>query len=376
MTNVGYGEARQRPVFVAGSTTGTTAPTSACGSYQGHTTMSPELRDVLAARDSELNQRTALQPVPDDKKKTLLIARFPGSGSERMETADWLVETAYEMGRKSHPAHHWIKPLRPKRYTDTPIDMVRNRAVAEAKAAGVDYLVMVDSDMAIDYGVGVDPRAKPFLPTALDWMLQFGKPCVCGVPYVGPPPFENVYVFKWATPETRGGNFVASLEQFGREEATVRRGVEQVAALATGCVVIDMRVFDLLPHPHFYYEYDDERRLSKASTEDVTFSRDLAFLKVPQFVFWDCWAGHMKTKLCPRPEILPSDFVCDRLLRRAAAGRKEDEVTVALNPQLVDWPAWVEATDFRDRIPVSDASVRCHSRAFNPAPAPAEVAGG
>ena len=52
-----------------------------------------------------------------------------------------------------------------------------------------------------------------------------------------------------------------------------------------------MRAIELLPKPWFSYEFKDEEKTEKASTEDIVFTRDLHLLGVPQYCFWNAWAG-------------------------------------------------------------------------------------
>ena len=124
-------------------------------------------------------------------------------------------------------------------------------------------------------------------------------------PYCGPAPVEEVYAFKWAQTETGGGNPNFKVANYDRYDAAGYKGILPAAALATGLMLIDMRAVKRLPHPRFYYEWTNEKQTHKASTEDVTFSRDLYLRGVPLYVNWDAWAGHHKLKLVPRPERIP-----------------------------------------------------------------------
>src|SRR5688572_10338908 len=66
-------------------------------------------------------------------------------------------------------------------YCDTPITMTRNRAVRDAKRAGIDILIMLDSDNEPDAYCGNDPGAKPFLDVAFPFVyerLMKGEPTV------------------------------------------------------------------------------------------------------------------------------------------------------------------------------------------------------
>jgi len=192
-------------------------------------------------------------------------------------------------------------------YSDTPLTMTRNRSVRDAITRGADVLVMVDSDQHPD--LYVPHGAKPFWDSSFDFLYQHHHkgPVVIGAPYGGPPPAENVYVFKFGDMETGTPNYDYSIKQFSREEAAQRSGIEPVAALPTGLIMFDLRVFDYLKPPYFYYEYTDEYEQEKASTEDVTCTRDIGMVIQERLGYaavhcnWDAWAGHYKPKCVGKP---------------------------------------------------------------------------
>lgn len=266
-------------------------------------------------------------------RKKLLIVRFPGDGTERQECVDWLLNTVY--GFKDSPD---VEILRPQRINDTPAPMIRNMAVQIAQDNKADYLLMVDNDMGPDYLVGKDPRAKPFLPTALKWMKEYGEPCAIAAPYCGPPPEESVYVFDWVWRTAPAQNFNANLQMVNRDEAAHRTGIWPAAALPTGLMLFDMRVFDILPHPYFYYERTDNRWIRKASTEDVTISRDMMLCRIMCFCAWDCWAEHVKSYRVGKPNRESVDIVNERIRAIVARGRTADEKIEHSAPGSADWP--------------------------------------
>jgi hypothetical protein len=241
---------------------------------------------------------------------------------------------------------------------DTPITMSRNRAVEIAQRNQCDLVLMVDSDMAPDLYVETDKRARPFWPTAFEFFRKhYDKgPCVIGAPYCGPPPHptlggsENVYVFQWRNIETGTENDDWSLEQFSREEAAKRAGFEDVAALPTGLVLFDMRAFDLIDKPYFYYEYEGageecphchqrargpESR--KCSTEDVTVTRDISMNCLikngynPLYVAWDSWAGHHKPKCVGKPRFFTADRVSRKLVNAVNRNHRENDRLVMVD---------------------------------------------
>lgn len=260
-------------------------------------------------------------------KYTVMIARFPFGHRDEPDVTDWLVETVVKM--KQDPR---IDKILKWRKDDTPITMSRNLCLEAAKAAKADYVLMVDNDMKPDAylesnvnALGVDPQAKPFWDEAWRIAMDYGRPCMIGAPYCGPPPIENVYVFRWATCESDHPDRDHHLEQYSREEAAQRGGVELVAALPTGLCLLDMRALKVLTPPYFYYEWKDKTESKKVSTEDVTFSRDLSLNGVALFTTWDSWAGHWKWKCVGKPKIIHADQVADSLFAAKIAGKKSTE---------------------------------------------------
>lgn len=271
------------------------------------------------------------------RKYKVALARFPGSGSERMESVAWIIRTLRKMD-----ADNRISSVHSITIADTPITMSRNRAVREAKDAGCDYLLMIDSDMSPDLPI---PGARPFWDTAWGFMMTLRdeedaanddnerseggwteppQPATIAAPYGGPPPDECVYVFHWASRESGCPDPNFRLEMVPRELAAVKSGIEEVAALPTGLILYDMRVFEVLPPPWFCYEYEDALQTHKATTEDVFQTRNASLLGLPQFCAWDCWAGHVKTKVVGKPHIIHRDEVHSSLatavLRRIDCG--------------------------------------------------------
>lgn len=241
----------------------------------------------------------------------VLFARFPGGACDHPDTTDWLVQTVIKA--KADPrisqVMHW-------RIDDTPITMGRNRCLEEAKKVGADIVLMIDSDMKPDaYHSGcslpihVDPQAKPFWDTSLDFMLEHDGPCAVAAPYCGPPPQENVYVFKWGKRQSDHPNADMSLDQYSREESVPLAGIQEAGALPTGLFMLDMRALKAIPIPYFRYEWQDKTESQKASTEDVYFTRDLSLVGIPQYCNWDAWAGHWKRKCVGRPILMSVDSV-------------------------------------------------------------------
>ena len=240
-------------------------------------------------------------------------------------------------------------------FSDTPITMTRNRSVLDARKFGADILVMVDSDQQLDLYSGIEESAKDFFPSSFDFVYNRkvkGLVTAIGAPYCGPPPEECVYIFKWCSSESEHPNVDHRLSMYSREEGAVAAGIQACAALPTGCIMFDMDLFDItdpkkeyqgllakygdakiaraLTNPWFYYEWKDIYCADKASTEDVTVSRDMvlcAYAKLGYnslFCNWDAWAGHWKPKCVGKPVLLTSDSINEKYKEAASAGRKPD----------------------------------------------------
>lgn len=273
------------------------------------------------------------------RKLSVAFAFFPyggngGISNEHPSIRNWFARTLALAGKDER-----IHEVNSKEYSDTPITMTRNAAVYDARKAGADVLVMCDSDQYPDYELERgEPGARPFWESSFDFLYRrYDRgPVVIGAPYCGPPPHENVYVFRWANRQSEHPGADLRLEQYPREEAAGRTGIEEVAALPTGLIMFDLRVFNHLPRPWFYYEWTDEFQREKASTEDVTCTRDIAVwgqIKLgysPIFANWDAWAGHVKPKCVGKPQVLTTSSVGKQFLQAALCGRAADQRTVVL----------------------------------------------
>lgn len=245
-----------------------------------------------------------------------------GISSEVPDVREWAVPLITKLSRDERVAQ-----IRMWNLSDTPITMTRNRSVLMAREYGMDVLVMIDSDMKPDVMLGQDPAAKPFFDTSFDFLVQhYHKgPCVIGAPYCGPPPVENVYVFRWMNQESGNANPDFQLQMYDRHTAVKMAGIQECAALPTGLIMYDMRAFDLTEpkttddKPWFYYEFSSKYQDEKASTEDVTMTRDLSLVGEqklgynPVYCNWDAWAGHWKPKCVGKPQVVAAKGVSEKL---------------------------------------------------------------
>lgn len=272
-----------------------------------------------------------------------------GTASEVPDLREWFASVVLKIAKDDR-----VDELNFKTFSDTPITMTRGLAVETARLKQADVLIMVDSDQKPDMYVGVDPDAKPFWDSSFDFLYKHWEagPTVIMAPYCGPPPHpisggeENVYSFYWATkesPENGDGTSNArfSLEQYSRYQAATMSGIQPCGAGPTGLSMWDMRAFNLVRPPYFYYEWDGEnakcqhcmqpfpgKRTHKASTEDVTATRDVSLNGIemlgynPVFTNWDSWAGHWKPRCVGKPIIIKADHVSKKLADAVKLGAR------------------------------------------------------
>jgi hypothetical protein len=244
-----------------------------------------------------------------------------GISSEVPDIREWMVPLVADISKDPR-----VNAVRVWNLADTPITMTRNRAVMQARQNDIDVLVMVDSDMKPDLYAG-HADAKPFFQTSFDFLVNhYHKgPVVIGAPYCGPPPVECVYVFRWQNMASENPNPDFQLEMYDRHTAVKMAGIQECAALPTGLIMYDMRAFDLTEpkkegdKPWFYYEWKDRFAAEKASTEDVTMTRDLSLVGSqtlgynPVFCNWDAWAGHWKPKCVGKPQVIAAEGISHKL---------------------------------------------------------------
>lgn len=275
-----------------------------------------------------------------ERKLKVGIACYPYAGTSSgsslcWDIVPWLLHVQRECMGDSR-----VESLVIKDFNDTPITMTRNATVEWALKNGIDVLVMVDADMKPDCELGLDPSAKPFFTTSLDFLYKNwdrGPHSVCA-PYCGPPPISNPYVFKWASGYEGIPNDGFKLEMYTREEAAIMSGIQECAAQPTGLIMFDTRMFHLT-HPvrngvnggWFYYEWTNDFASQKASTEDVTATRDLSlaghieFGREVNYVNWDAWAGHNKVYCVGKPRPIGADCVSRRLASAVKRNVRSDE---------------------------------------------------
>lgn len=287
------------------------------------------------------------------------VCRFPGNNSEHPASSGWVMKTLLEMSKDER-----ISEIIPLRASDTPVDMVRNLMVKTARTKNADYILMIDSDMDPDS----EPDGLPFWSTSWDFMMQRRKDekayrvvlrgleveqalhegrefpstgvlserheeemfgsfpyATVAAPYCCAPPSERPMMMRFTQPESDTHEPCFRLEMFNREETFRYSGIWEVAALPTGLILYDARVFDRLPPPWFAYEWaDPPYNTRKATTEDIYQTRNASNLGLPQYANWDAWAGHIKPRCIRKPRPLTVDVIPDHLADAVRKGLRGD----------------------------------------------------
>jgi len=235
-----------------------------------------------------------------------MLAQFPGPGYHPASST-YIANLMPALMKDEHVDNvfNWF-------VVDTPTPMVRNLCIRTAQQVKMDYVLMIDADMHPDYN-----SSAGFWDVAWKFMMDRRsaeiadentspmkfQPATIAAPYCSAPPIEKVLVMKWIGRESGGASTGFDMTPFDRDEATKMRGISEVAALATGLILYDIRVFKDLPKPWYAYEWKDEYQSEKAATEDIYQTRNASLMGMPQFCAWDCWAGHNKSKLVSKPTL-------------------------------------------------------------------------
>jgi predicted O-methyltransferase YrrM len=282
-----------------------------------------------------------------------------GISSEVPDIREWWVETVLAM--KGDPR---IADVAHRTLADTPITMVRNDFVRLAKDNGCHLLLMVDSDQSPNKHAQ-EPWFKPFWDEAFTFMYDnYGKgPRLVFAPYVGPQ--ENVYVFQWQDRGNKGLHSDFALEPYSRQHAAMMSGIQEAAAGPTGMILIDLRLCDLvapsglpqlevlerlqtgqmtvqeaqwaLHEGYFHYEWETSYANKKASTEDVTFTRNVSLAGLeklgynPVYCAWDSWIGHHKPVNVGRPQRYTAEQVHATFQKAVLENGRANEVIIDLD---------------------------------------------
>ena len=326
----------------------------------------------------------------EPRRYKIMVATFSygGNGGTRSESKDlgeWML-----LNDRKLMAEKRISSVVYNDIGDTPVTMTRNQTVMRALNANCDLLLMLDSDMKPDCEMEDDRSAKPFWESSFDFIdMMYDKyPVVVGAPYCGRGSEENVFVFHWTNCFTNNPHEVdMQLVAYTRFHSQLMKGIQPVAALPTGCILYDTRLFRDLFNPTiryrqlrdlgltsaeaaraagswFEYEYENEFCAQKGSTEDVYNTRDISLAGIqkygsnPVHCNWDAWAGHWKPKLVRKPQILTADSVsrslADVVLRGNESGMRIEKVDFSggkVQDTMTESPPVIVNSDGDDGLP-------------------------
>ena len=150
---------------------------------------------------------------------------------------------------------------------------------------------MVDADGIPD----CVPNAPPFLDVALTIAMRQNGPCVVSAPV--PMASGHVNVHR----EETDADGTKHLSLLSLMEVKDRHGVEPVPATGTGLILFDMRCFEAIEKPYFYFSYADPSCSEVAAGEDVSVTARLHEAGIPIVVAWDSWCGHRKGLTLGKP---------------------------------------------------------------------------
>jgi hypothetical protein len=249
----------------------------------------------------------------------------------------------------------------PFRLAEHNIIMARNLAVKDSLSQNADYILMIDSDMKPD----CELDGKPFWDVAWEFMMErrlreeqerdayevdddpdvdkkifwMMPPATIAAPYCCGPPNELVNVFRYNAIHSGSPSPHWFMDKYDRELAAMMSGISEVAALGTGLILYDARVFEHCPKPWFDYEYGDPpMNTVKVTSEDVYQCRNASIAGCPQYCAWDCWSGHIKDKEVTKPRPHLAREIADRIATAIRAGVK---------PTLINMPE-----DYRRRMQI------------------------
>lgn len=268
----------------------------------------------------------------------VLVAYFPGGNTLHPDVSDFITQTVGKLVKDPRVGEDSVRLWR---RNDTPVTLSRNQCLVAAERLGMDWVLMLDNDNSPDL-----PGEESFWDTSWEFALAHHGPLVIAAPYGGAPPFEMPFTFRWVNRETGHANPDFQIEAVPRSEAARLREIVPAAALPTGVMLIDMRAVKLLPHPRFYYEWKGDGKpckhcgvrkpgpqVEKASTEDISFSRDCHVAGVKLYANYRSYAGHWKPKLVGRPQLIPDDAIPAVLMERARELVAAETKAVAAPPK-------------------------------------------
>ncbi len=228
------------------------------------------------------------------KKLKVLIGRPFGYAAEHPDMGRWLGETFLFF--RGHPDFEVVTVADQH---SSRILLNRNQMAQTALKGGFDYLLMADPDHAPDMYVGKagHPEAAPFVAMATKFMIEHPF-SVIGAPALSDHGQQLVNVF---VPDEK-----LEARRLTHAEAAARHAkphIEQVTAIGTGAMMLDVNVFRRLPHPYFNDLYSDETHTELSVSQDIYFTSQCTNSGIGVYACWYSWWGHHKSKILGAPEL-------------------------------------------------------------------------
>lgn len=148
-----------------------------------------------------------------------------------------------------------------------PIDNMRNEIVKEAMASGCTKLIMMDTDMV-------------YHPQTITRLLAHKLPIVGALCFRRYPPFDPL-IFRGNVNDLR------PIEEWEKDSLI------EVDVTGTGCLMIDMKVFNDLPYPWFRFRPNPDPKNGGVVGEDFGFCLDARKAGYQIFVDTSITAGHL-----------------------------------------------------------------------------------
>ena len=179
------------------------------------------------------------------------------------------------------------------RSNNGPIDAMRNDLVNMAKMAGCTHLVMMDSDMI-------------YHPKTIARLLSHRLPIVGALCYRRYPPFDPLM-------------YKGKLNEFKTVEEWEPDSLVEVDATGTGCLMIDMDIFNNMAEPWFEFVENPDKERGGIIGEDFYFCHKLREAGYQIYVDTSVPSGH----LCLF-EVTRETWLMNKYIQKIKERRDED----------------------------------------------------
>jgi glycosyltransferase involved in cell wall biosynthesis len=154
-------------------------------------------------------------------------------------------------------------------------DEARNQGVINAQKSGFDYVFFADSDMVFPAGA-LGKLLKHYQE------IEDELPPVVGGLYNTRSDYR-INAYDWVEEK---GSFIS-------KNFELNTGIHKVDCVATGCQLIDLELFNILPWPWFEYKYEMLNGEKRRWSEDMVFGERCMKAKVQHYVDTDVVCDHI-----------------------------------------------------------------------------------